>query len=255
MRGTAIANRVIAAIVTHKKSLTIRQVFVSLCAALAVLGTGRVRADALPRAAADLDRGDSTHARAIAAGAGQPIFRLGTAAGPFGWSTAIGDFNKDGRPDLVVADHVGRRAGAYAYRLEFSLSGTAPSDVFFESTADALTISTVDIDHDDDLDIVAGRPFDGGAVGVWLNDGHGHFTQADVRRFPSFIAAHDTVGAADPRRETIAIDTTPRPQQSRLAALRAGAHDSRDRTVFATSRLLPPSFSARSSSPRAPPLN
>jgi len=154
-----------------------------------------------------------------------------------------------------VADHVGRRAGGYAYRLEVSLSGMAPSDVFFESTSDALTISTVDIDHDNDLDIVAGRPLDGGAVGVWLNDGYGHFTQADVRRFASSFASHDAVGAAHTRSKTAAIDASPRPQESRPAARRADADDSVDRTLAAAPRLAPPSFSARTSRPRAPPLN
>src|SRR5262245_66637483 len=32
-----------------------------------------------------------------------PAFRLGTAARPFGWSTAVADVNHDGQADVVVA--------------------------------------------------------------------------------------------------------------------------------------------------------
>src|SRR4051794_12684976 len=47
------------------------------------------------------------------------VFTLGNAARPFGWSTAVGDFDGDGTPDVAVADHVGRRpgAGGYTYRI------------------------------------------------------------------------------------------------------------------------------------------
>ena len=125
---------------------------------------------------------------------------------------------------------MGRRAGGYAYRLEFSLSGSAPTDVFFESTSDALTISTVDIDHDNDLDIVAGRPLNGGTVAVWLNDGHGHFTAADVWRFPSAMSARETLDAADSRIDAAAIDAS-RAQYGRPAAARAVASNAGDRAV------------------------
>src|SRR4051812_8081475 len=50
-------------------------------------------------------------------------FRLGTAAKPFGWSTVIGDFNADGRPDVAVADRIGQRNGQYTYKIGFSVSG------------------------------------------------------------------------------------------------------------------------------------
>ena len=234
-----------------------KRIFASLFAALAICAAGRAGAAASPSpspVAADADQRGLARAHTSAAAPLQPAFRLGTAARPFGWSTAIGDFNQDGTPDVVVADHVGRRANGYTYRLEFSLSGAAPADVFFESTADALTITTVDIDHDNDLDIVARRPMNGGTVGVWLNDGHGHFTAADIRSFPSAIGAHQRIDAGDQPADAGAVDASPRPQQSRMAALGAGASDAGDRANASAARLVPPTISVRRASPRGPPL-
>src|SRR5262245_59597163 len=63
------------------------------------------------RAAASVRHNDTSRASSSEA-AGQltehPLFLLGDAAAPFGWSTIIGDFNTDGRPDVAVADHAGR---------------------------------------------------------------------------------------------------------------------------------------------------
>src|SRR5690242_20868142 len=117
----------------------------SLCLALVGACTA-VAAPSSPATATAGDHRSATDSPQSSTVAAPPAFRLGTAAKPFGWSTVIGDFNSDGTPDLVVADHVGRNAGRYAYRLEFSLSGTAPAAVFFESTSESLTITTVDVD-------------------------------------------------------------------------------------------------------------
>ncbi|MEP7309635.1 MAG: FG-GAP repeat protein [Acidobacteriota bacterium] len=138
-------------------------------------------------AAPDHDQNPAVRARADHhAGVGAAVaavpFRLGTAARPFGWSTSVADFNTDGIPDIAVADSLGRWGGAYAYRMEFSVSGRAPHAVAFESSQDALKINVSDVDDDDDLDVVVTGFLSGEPVGVWLNDGHGRFASAEVRR-------------------------------------------------------------------------
>jgi len=120
------------------------------------------------------------------------VFRLGNAARPFGWSTAIGDFDTDGKPDVAVADHIGRDANGYAYRIEFSMSGQDPGGVTFQSVQNAVTIRAADVDADKDLDIIVGLPMSGRTVGVWLNDGHGHFTSADVAQLPATLQTEQT---------------------------------------------------------------
>jgi hypothetical protein len=115
----------------------------------------------------------------------RPSFRLGTAARPFGWATAIGDLNTDGTPDVVVADRTARLAGRYAYRLQFLVSGIVSRDVVFESRHDTLTIGILDVDHDNDPDVVVSSVPSDEIVAIWLNDGRGRFDAADVGLFPA----------------------------------------------------------------------
>ena len=139
-----------------------------------------------------------------------PRFRLGDAARPFGWSTAIGDINTDGTLDVAVADHVGQWASEYMYRIELSISGQASRDVTFESTHDAVSIRLSDVDRDNDLDIVVGVPLSEETVGVWLNDGHGHFTASDIRRFPASLQAQQTLDARHAFADLAAFEPAPR---------------------------------------------
>ncbi len=124
-------------------------------------------------------------------------FRLGNAAKPFGWSTAVADFNTDGTPDVAVADRVVGRGGAYGYRIEFSISGEPQRQLTFESSEQAVTITVSDVDRDQDLDLVVGAPLSGRTLAVWLNDGQGHFTPADLRRLPSKLTDQKTFDAPD----------------------------------------------------------
>ena len=185
---------------------------------------------------------------------GKPVFRLGNAARPFGWSTAIGDFDRDGMPDVAVADHIGRQVGGYAYRIELSLSHTASADITFESTADAITIRTVDIDHDNDLDIVVGHAVSGDAVGVWLNDGHGHFTATDVRQFSSLVPGLPTLGTTEPHVDVAAFDSSPRRARDGLPAAPLAVFSDWGERVLASRRSpFVSSFVLLRAAPRAPP--
>jgi hypothetical protein len=105
-------------------------------------------------------------------------YRLGTAARPFAWATAIGDLNADGRPDVAIADRVGRIGGGFAYSLELSIAGIGSRSVVFDAPDAALAISLLDVDHDHNLDVVVSAPISRTIVRVWLNDGHGRFREA-----------------------------------------------------------------------------
>jgi hypothetical protein len=157
--------------------------------------------------------GASTPARASAEPeAARPhTFRLGTAASPFGWSTAIGDLNADGRPDYAVADRVGRRASGAAYELELTLGGIDSRSVWFEAPDEALAVTLRDVDHDHDLDVVVTALPSRAVVHIWLNDGHGRFHDAPsndtgVERQAGAPQADST----RTRDSDAAIDSTPR---------------------------------------------
>src|SRR4029077_2604632 len=137
--------------------------------------------------------------------------RLGTAGRPFAWSNAVGDLNADGRPDVAVADRIGRRADGFAYSVELSISGAKSQSVAFDSDQDALDIALRDVDHDRDLDVVVTGAVSRSIVAVWLNDGTGQFQRAPVSALESDwrSSSSDLTGAgpADPS----AVEALPRP--------------------------------------------
>jgi FG-GAP repeat protein len=187
-------------------------------------------------------------------GGNSPVFRLGSAAKPFGWSTVIGDFNGDGTPDLAVADESSPAPGDYGYRIEFVISGRAPYDVRFESTQPAVTISLSDVDDDRDLDVLLCLPLSDKRVGVFLNDGRGHFTSADVRLFQVSRASGER---ARPPQRTDRERSCAVPPKRPGDALRPMC-DSVARRAPARARVLrtnPPRWEGvpRQASPRGPP--
>jgi hypothetical protein len=127
-----------------------------------------------------------------------PAFRLGTAAGPLGWSTAIGDFDTDGTPDVAVADRIVRPIPGGSYRLEFSVSGRGSNTVAFDSDETPLIVRASDVDHDNDLDVVITAALTRRVIAVWLNDGRGVFHASDARTFAAEVSATHSLGAADP---------------------------------------------------------
>jgi hypothetical protein len=150
---------------------------------------GKVRVHGLPPAIAFPPPASASH----------PAFRLGTAAGPLGWSTAVGDFNTDGTPDVAVADRLVHPVAGASYLLEFSVSGHETKTIAFDTAQNALTVHVSDVDHDHDLDIVVSAPLSREVVGVWLNDGQGGFSASDARPFAYAIAntqSADATGAA-----------------------------------------------------------
>jgi hypothetical protein len=181
-------------------------------------------------------------------------FRLGTAARPFGWSTAIGDLNADGQPDIAITDRIGRLGDGFSYSLELTFAGLGTRWLTFDAPDAALAIALLDIDYDHDLDVVVSAPFSRAVVRVWLNDGQGGFHEAapppsnavvgDERAdsaTPSPADAHAIVPSARRHHASNVGDACP------AAAALAGTRASIGRPL--TARTQPPSPLR----PRAPP--
>src|SRR5579883_636411 len=120
---------------------------------------------------------------ATAAGGGTQQFRLGTAAMPFGWSTAIADLDSDENLDFAIADRTGRTAEGYNYSLHLALSHEEGQTFHFRSSDSALNISIIDLDNDADLDVVLTHAVSGEIAGIWINNGRGGFHQAAADEF------------------------------------------------------------------------
>jgi hypothetical protein len=250
----AFRNSFVRILFTRSEPLVTRIARVSVCLALMMLVIGGRQVASSPPAATAVAvigpaDGDTRSGRSD-----QQAFRLGNAAEPFGRSTVVSDFNTDGRPDVAVADHVARRTSNYAYRIEFSLSGQAPRDVTFESSRAAITIAVVDIDRDNDLDLIVGTPLSGETVGIWLNDGQGHFTAGDLRQAPPTIRSLQSVDTDGPLAYFVAFEPSPRHTDAGMPAMCStslghAGHRFVNRHLCIARRLSPSSQSA----PRAPP--
>jgi hypothetical protein len=186
--------------------------------------------------------------------AGPVPYRLGTAAGPFGWSTLIADFNGDAAPDVAVADEVGHASGAYVYSLEIAVSGTAPFRATFESVQPALQLRVEDVDGDRDPDIVVCVPLSQRSISVWLNDGRGHFVGSEVSSAPAERVSTDSIDT--PRREReIASWALPAPRETNGPETSRFHLDDRNRTSFvaASACLARRPLIVRLAQVRAPP--
>ena len=183
-------------------------------------------------------------------------FRLGTAARPFGWSTAIADFDGDGGADFAIADRLVRPAQLSQYRIQFRFSGARPQTIAFQSPHTALTIEVRDVDHDDDLDLIALPVMTRDVVRVWLNNGAGHFEEGDV---DGLAPLPDPPGSVSVDRTTLLADAAVLSPERTLVGLEAtaGSLSVPARPSDPTSSPRPrryPALCSPSRAPRAPPL-
>ena len=114
----------------------------------------------------------------------------GTLTSLVPWSApqnAAADFDADGLPD--VASIQGFSSGA---RVSVALSGS-PEVLTFD--ADGVSIVAGDVDHDGDVDLVLATPANG--VVIWLNNGHGGFTQEQPVASPDVSPLATVTGAAN----------------------------------------------------------
>jgi len=101
---------------------------------------------------------------------------------------AVVDLDGDGRPDLAIVRAEGRRSNAFQYRIELTLTTrVGPSSFSFSSKDDGVRIIPRDVDGDGDMDLVITSAWSFAPVGVWINDGHGGFTQGDLTAYPQSI--------------------------------------------------------------------
>jgi hypothetical protein len=140
------------------------------------------------------------------------LIRLGTAASPFGWAKALGDFDNDGQPDVAVADRISRSDGQTEYELEIDLSGGGAQDFRFTSVQEALDVELADVDADGDLDIVLRPVLSRVASAIWVNDGGGRFHErkVDPRTAPELPWDRLKHGSRSPLDSVLAPAVSPR---------------------------------------------
>ena len=192
-------------------------------------------------------------ATAAAPPASPVVFRPGTAAGPFESAAAIADFDADGAPDAAIADRTSP-SGSH-YDIEVHLSQGSTQTVSFVSTRGELNVTALDVDDDHDADLVVTPVLSREVVGIWVNDGAGHFDADDqallasargrIEPVPALSGFGDHLIPVVPGRRLYLLGLTPRPYTAYFS--QAGVSES----VFSVP--LPARAFAPSVSPRGPP--
>jgi hypothetical protein len=131
------------------------------------------------------------------------------------------DLDGDSTPDFAGGQCLGHTKDGYFYRVQLQLSKDAVSSSFtvFHNNGLGLKITDVDIDGDDDLDLVISDRFFGEYVGIWLNDGKGHFIKSPPGLFSSSSSLDLAFVAVDPNwPDQLTLDTQQRRLPDYLAA-------------------------------------
>jgi hypothetical protein len=106
------------------------------------------------------------------------------ALSPLGQSAAVSDFDGDRLPDFAISRLRGGTQNLYS--VEVHLTGSPEVTSFETSAQGVLRVSPRDVDTDSDIDLVVAT-WDGQRVGVWLNNGHGKFSNSQIVIYPSSI--------------------------------------------------------------------
>ncbi|GMU64511.1 MAG: hypothetical protein AMXMBFR36_07850 [Acidobacteriota bacterium] len=90
----------------------------------------------------------------------------------------VGDFDRDGRLDIVVSEENASSSGSETWRLRQPVDPTAPNwpAALLVSQGSTNSLRVADVDRDGDSDIVTAEHFGSLEVTVWSNNGAGVFT-------------------------------------------------------------------------------
>jgi len=108
-------------------------------------------------------------------------------------SWALGDLDGDRKIDLVSARPGLRDSQGYAHEVSVRFTGPFKNGSFtFHGRDASIRLSIRDVDGDQDHDIVILRARSSGVVGVWLNDGSGHFHEGDIANFRTDLSNRES---------------------------------------------------------------
>jgi hypothetical protein len=129
-----------------------------------------------------------------------------TPLGP-GLTFAIADFDGDRRPDFASIRAGQDGCGSSDYSIQISLSQFGRQSLHLLAPAGGLVIEARDVDGNHTIDLLLSTAWRKQPVAIFLNDGHGGFSRAEVAAFPEAFSEckTDFVFASNPPRDAFGI--------------------------------------------------
>jgi hypothetical protein len=133
-----------------------------------------------------------------------------TALGP-GLTFAIADFDGDRRPDFANIQAGQNSSGSSDYSIQIYLSEAGRQSIDLVAPVGGLLIEARDVDGDRSIDLVVSTAWRRQPVAIYLNDGHGTFSRAELAAFPGAFSEcqADLVSGSNPATDALGISPQP----------------------------------------------
>jgi hypothetical protein len=124
-----------------------------------------------------------------------------------GLTFAIADFDGDRHPDFARIEAGPNRPGTSDYSIQIDLSDLGRQSIHLVGPVGGLLIEARDVDGDRTIDLVVSTAWRQQPVAIFLNDGHGGFSRAELAAFPGAFSECKTklVSASNPAADALGV--------------------------------------------------
>lgn len=136
-------------------------------------------------------------------------YSVSPSIGP-GLPFAIADFDGDHRPDFASVQAGGSDFTSGDYWIQLRLSALGRQSIRLIAPAGGLVIEARDVNGDHAPDLVLSTSWFRRPVAVFINDGHGSFSRADLNAFSGAFNHPDKTWGSPSDQRTGAVGTPPR---------------------------------------------
>jgi hypothetical protein len=129
-----------------------------------------------------------------------------TSLGP-GLSFAFADFDGDRRLDFASIETKQDTPGGSDYSIQIDLSDVGRKSIQLVGPVGGLLLEARDVDGDRTVDLVVSTAWRKQPVAIFLNDGHGSFSRAEVAAYPAAFSECETefVSTSNPATDALGV--------------------------------------------------
>jgi hypothetical protein len=146
-----------------------------------------------------------------------------TSIGP-GLQFAVADFDGDHRPDLVGVQAGQGDVARTKYWIQLQLSAAGQQTISLVAPSGGLQIAARDVNGDQIPDLILTTTWLRQPVAIFINDGHGSFTRAELTAFPEAFRESQTDWNSFTNRAADAVGVSPPSQDRACIATSSSRH-------------------------------